>query len=33
MSCTRMRSYIWWVASLAMHATCLITLIGIKIQW
>jgi hypothetical protein len=26
-------SYIWQVASLTIHAICLVTLMGVKIQW
>jgi hypothetical protein len=33
MSCIRMWSYIWWVASLATHTTCLISFMGVEIQW
>jgi hypothetical protein len=33
LSCTKMRSYIQWVAFLVIHATFPITLMGVEIQW
>jgi len=33
MNCTNVWSYIRWVASFAIHATCLITFMVVEIQW
>jgi hypothetical protein len=33
MSCTRVKSYIWWIASLATHAIYPMALMGVEIQW
>jgi hypothetical protein len=33
MSCTKVKSHIWWITSLATHVICLIAFMGVEIQW